>query len=443
MWSSLIDFVSSPSRTRASYVTTVVESLRHTIDDRDHDGCTALFLAVKCRDYALVRILTVAGADPNIADNAGTLPIYMTVTDNDILMCKLLLDSSLGTIVDAIQPDGQIPIHAAVHIEEDNRSSTRLSPDKHAENSIIDMMLERGVFNYATAEPKNDNTVLHLAIYKSRAYRYDLVTKAVGALNVRNCIGDTPLHIASRMHDWDMVKLLLSYDETDVNIRDDKGRLALSYALLHDDCMTYEILGAFLAKSSPDRETGPCELPRGPLHRTRYKIHSNLYVALFPIGTKSTLWKKFPLNSGNPLIAWARMYASSYDDVEIRRFVQMLHYRCAHLYDTETIERVQLERVNGARIHPHNIYNTIIATDRVLVLDNARQLVRVVLAMIRKRWNAKTLQLRCKSTGGIINAGPSWAVFQIPELVEMIVMRVYTDSDAIPLVIGSKCCTPE
>lgn len=133
--------------------------------------------AVKNGDYQALRGELVKGANPNTADNNGLTLLMYVARDEYVDMIELLVQNNAH--LSATDPGG--------------------------------------------------NTALHWAVMHGR---YGSVESLVGLganVNLQNRRGETPLMIAAREGDRDIVDLILQA-EPDFSIRDYSGRGALDYA---------------------------------------------------------------------------------------------------------------------------------------------------------------------------------------------------------------------
>ncbi|KAL4791124.1 ankyrin repeat-containing domain protein [Aspergillus venezuelensis] len=71
-----------------------------TIDLRDADGQTALYIATERGLEAMVQELLRCGANPNIGDWAGKRPLHIATLRGDKVLVQLLLDSQADTYLD-------------------------------------------------------------------------------------------------------------------------------------------------------------------------------------------------------------------------------------------------------------------------------------------------------------------------------------------------------
>ncbi|KAG0129697.1 ankyrin repeat-containing domain protein [Tuber indicum] len=95
------------------------------------------------------------------------------------------------------------------------------------------------------------NTPLHLAITRSdKNKQLDLVRALLGnprtSTNLRDCNGDTPLHIAARTGDKLVVQMLLSREETDLEIKNNNGNSVMeslrSYSFAFQEAIAGHVL---------------------------------------------------------------------------------------------------------------------------------------------------------------------------------------------------------
>ncbi len=98
------------------------------INSRDiTSGETALHIVTARRDATWVKFLTQRGANPNIADKKGVMPLQLAVTLGEIDSVEALLKA--GARVDVADTSGETPLIAAVH---------------RRDTSIIRMLLDKG-----------------------------------------------------------------------------------------------------------------------------------------------------------------------------------------------------------------------------------------------------------------------------------------------------------
>jgi ankyrin repeat protein len=98
------------------------------INSRDvTSGETALHIVTARRDSTWVKFLTQRGANPNIADKKGVVPLQLAVTLGEVDAVEALIKA--GARVDVADASGETPLIAAVH---------------RRDVGIISMLLDKG-----------------------------------------------------------------------------------------------------------------------------------------------------------------------------------------------------------------------------------------------------------------------------------------------------------
>ena len=103
-------------------------------------GRTALIIAVQQGDDRIVKMLLIAGANPNLKDkDSGTTPLISSVRRQYVYMTRLLLEN--GADVNVPNEDGETAIEIAMKLQ--NRKE--LSHKKKLRNKkIIDLLFKAG-----------------------------------------------------------------------------------------------------------------------------------------------------------------------------------------------------------------------------------------------------------------------------------------------------------
>ena len=86
------------------------QTTRQMIDSKDKSGRTALSWAVELGDLEMTKKLLVKGADPNIADNSGCIPLFYCPSNVELL--RTLLDA--GTNVNHINRNGDTKLQILI-----------------------------------------------------------------------------------------------------------------------------------------------------------------------------------------------------------------------------------------------------------------------------------------------------------------------------------------
>lgn len=146
----------------------------------DASGDTLLHLAVIRQNEYLVRYLATNVEMPvNCTNRARMTPLHYAVCTGDLRIVTLMLN--LGCSVHATDCSGRTPLHHAV---------LRCDP------RCLDYLLDRGA--YVNAADMAGETALHYAGRSAWLHGVRrLATSRHCIVDAENCLGDTPLHMAS------------------------------------------------------------------------------------------------------------------------------------------------------------------------------------------------------------------------------------------------------
>ncbi len=192
---------------------------------RDAKGNSALHivLPLQVRKEGMALLLS-HGAKPNIRDDHGDTPLQIAIDLNmGVEIEKMLIDA--GADVNNRNVEGKTPLHTAV--EQDRKEYIPPLLQKGADifatdtvgNTPFDEALRKnGEALTALITPETvglgdngGNTILHLAVQaKADVPIITLILDKKGAINARNKIGDTALHIAVVKNEREIGELLIS-----------------------------------------------------------------------------------------------------------------------------------------------------------------------------------------------------------------------------------------
>ncbi len=217
----------------------------------------------------LTIVLIVFGGNWLFAQNQNT--IIEAVKENDISSLRILLDS--GESVSAVDPDGSIALHWAVHKDSLEITELLLSAgsDVNAKNrygvaplslaanngstSMVKILLDRGAFaNTVMAE---DESVLMTAARAGVEEVVNLLISAGANVNAKESWrGQTALMWAAAEGNLEVLELLVSMG-ADVSARSDKGFTPLLFAAREGETSAVHSLiksGASANEALPSRE---------------------------------------------------------------------------------------------------------------------------------------------------------------------------------------------
>ena len=199
-----------------------------------------LHLAVFEGDVNVVRALLEAGADPNIEDERGTMPLYLAELGSELFI--VLLEG--GADPNIKYESGATPLHLAVF--EGDVNVVRALLEAGADPNVQDQggavplhlaALGSKVFKVLLGTGANPNiayadgaTLLYRAVSEEALDAVNALLLAKADPNVQDGRGNTPLHLAASMGTLNTVRVLLQA-EADPNVQDKIGRTSLHLAI--------------------------------------------------------------------------------------------------------------------------------------------------------------------------------------------------------------------
>ncbi|GIY74195.1 ankyrin-3 [Caerostris darwini] len=179
---------------RLKTVKHLVEVKHVSLNDRDVNGKTPLFIAVEndCRE--VVEYLLQHGANALIKNAIGVLPLHTAIRLNFVDVVKILLEKE--TNVDAnLSSCGCTSLHFAAEVED---------------LALVNILIEKKAdVNFKT---EFGDTPLILAVQKGHLEVVKNLILKKADINAKNLCGDTPLHKASWKGHEEVVKLLLDHE---------------------------------------------------------------------------------------------------------------------------------------------------------------------------------------------------------------------------------------
>lgn len=166
---------------------------------RDESKQTPLHLATQYGIIENVKLFLEKGADINVKDKNGWTPLHIACKEGNLELCRLFITRYAASVL-ALTYNFGTPLHYLV------LSATEENWVEH--QKIIKLLLEEGAdINSCNAE--GDTPLLRLCIRKNLPCVQFLIQNGA-SVNTQNCLTKcTPLHVAIRSGDIDLVKLLL------------------------------------------------------------------------------------------------------------------------------------------------------------------------------------------------------------------------------------------
>lgn len=314
---------------------------------QDNNGRTALHYAVARFDIA--KMLVNHGADVNVRDNNGDVPLHIAITDNRNDSIKLLLSRS--SIVNASNNKGELPIHLAVRIR-----------NTHA----IKLLLQHGAS--LLDETVSHDIVLFISIQRSD---YQMVKNLVrlfyANVNVGNSMGVTPLHVAIETGNLAMIKLLIELG-ANVNLRCANGSTPIHYAVSRGNYSAAKLLLKYGANVNTQDQDG-----NTPLHIAVNSNFTNIAQLLRQNGAKIYIEymsdvKSHDLHSSSPSSNNTKTIESEHNKS------CAVPNRCTVAYNHD-INQVQLDGAMSASLKQHCTIDNSLVSSYTFCNDERKNIV--------------------------------------------------------------------
>jgi len=189
------------------------------------DGWTTLHIAVFNNQYEIAKCLLEHGSNINAGKDEYT-PLYIACQDGHFDIVKLLVE--MGANIDKLS-NGFTPIHIACqygHIE------------------IVDYLLSKGANVVVQNDIEGKFHLLHTAV-NAEENSYEMIefllTKNFD-VNVKNSRGMTPLHICAQYNKNEIAKYLINVGKADIECEDNDLNTPLIIAARYDNYDMIELL---------------------------------------------------------------------------------------------------------------------------------------------------------------------------------------------------------
>lgn len=178
---------------------------------KDKKGWTPLHMAAKKSSKELVELLVKKGSNLNDTNSVDWTPLHVACKNNRNDITEFLLTKQVD--IEAKTSAGYTPLHFAII-------------NKNLE--MINLLIKNG-----SILRKKDNcgwNSLHLAVNTNTKEVVDLIlSKSLICVNEKNIYQETPLHLATKLNNYELVKLLIQKGAR-INDKDVNGKTPLHIA---------------------------------------------------------------------------------------------------------------------------------------------------------------------------------------------------------------------
>ncbi|XP_004078120.2 NF-kappa-B inhibitor delta [Oryzias latipes] len=209
------------------YAYAAAERLRDVgkLDAKEHNGKTALLVAVTANQPEIVQDLLSLGAEINASNNKGQTALHLAAHYGFPGVLQAILSSRPSVNLEARNFEGMSPLHCAAishsvtikALSSTSQADVSLQAKATEKLSCVKMLLRAGA-SLLSQEIKSNKTVLHLAVKEGNI---DLVRYLLSLplANMKDFVnmkahGHTALHMAAGLHgnphQEDILQLLLS-----------------------------------------------------------------------------------------------------------------------------------------------------------------------------------------------------------------------------------------
>ncbi|XP_057661221.1 uncharacterized protein LOC130896874 [Diorhabda carinulata] len=200
---------------------------KQQLNQKDSDGYTPLFLAVKNKSKGMFDFLIEADADIRDTDKDGNTLLHCAAFEGNFEAAVVLVEKNHPINVENL--NGETPLHRLM-------ASTI---ERNSAINIIKLLLDHG--HRIDIEDKSGNTLLHYACKLNAIDVIKILLDKNHNLHIINAKGESPLHVSIDSGSTESTKLLLSGVENN-NVVDREGNTLLHYAVRKNDVETTSLL---------------------------------------------------------------------------------------------------------------------------------------------------------------------------------------------------------
>lgn len=221
---------------------------KYKIDKKDRRGDYPIHKAIKEQNIEVIKKLIDSKANLNKIDFNKNTPLHLAILLNNIEIVKYIIKYKIDrTIRNNL---GLSPIYYAIRIQ--NREALQIllennfDSDKnkfstsplHLSSELNDIESSKIIIKhnrkYLMEEDIKGNIPLHKAAFKNRVKMVEFILSEGVDVNYQNSLGFTSLHTVASLNFGEVIKVLLSHKDIDVNLRDIDGNIAIHKAVFNN-----------------------------------------------------------------------------------------------------------------------------------------------------------------------------------------------------------------
>ena len=220
-----------------------------SVNVADHHGNCALHIAARNGDIQTVQLLVDCRADVNALNEDGQTPLHTAAGGEKDCpeLCSILLEHNAK--IDAVDKDGNQPLHLAC--KRLNSKTRQLLLNHNADANVLNnnkykpwhLASQRLVSSYTKAIDGDGSNALHKVAESADLHAIQLLLDWGADVNEVNEDRQTPLHTAAgRWQDCPELCAILLKSNAKIDAVDKRGRQPLHLACEHDNLATATLL---------------------------------------------------------------------------------------------------------------------------------------------------------------------------------------------------------
>lgn len=229
---------------RLAAVNTLLDKGASVDERRDHDGRSALLIAIDKNYPNIVKAVLEKGADPNMEDTNGRTALMIAIEHQSLSFVQMLLtykasadgQNTFGetalmyaTMYNSIDVVEELLAHEAnVNLQDQDGKTALIYASRDGYTEIAQMLLAKEA--RVNTQDSHQNTALMMASAYGHTAIVNLLLAQDAYVNIRNKNGDAALLLAARNGFYETTIALIEYG-VDIHLKNTMGQTALMVAV--------------------------------------------------------------------------------------------------------------------------------------------------------------------------------------------------------------------